>query len=84
MNKHLTSAQRIFDTELRALALLKADLDQRFILACQTILSWQGRLIITGMGKSGLIGRKVAATMASTGTAAFLSIEVRQVIDTLG
>ncbi len=70
-NKYLTSAQRTFDIELKALALLKVDLDQRFVLACQTILSCQGRLIITGMGKSGLVGRKIAATMASTGTPAF-------------
>ncbi|MDN5619378.1 MAG: KpsF/GutQ family sugar-phosphate isomerase [Psychrobacter sp.] len=70
-NKYLTSAQRTFDIELKALALLQIDLDQRFTLACQTILSCQGRLIITGMGKSGLVGRKIAATMASTGTPAF-------------
>lgn len=70
-NKYLTSAQRTFDIELKALALLKMGLDQRFVLACQTILSCQGRLIITGMGKSGLVGRKIAATMASTGTPAF-------------
>ncbi len=70
-NEYLTSAQRTFDIELKALALLKVDLDQRFVLACQTILSCQGRLIITGMGKSGLVGRKIAATMASTGTPAF-------------
>ncbi|MGE6341847.1 KpsF/GutQ family sugar-phosphate isomerase [Psychrobacter sp. NPDC078929] len=70
-NNYLVSAQRTFDIELKALALLKIDLDQRFTLACQTILSCQGRLIITGMGKSGLVGRKIAATMASTGTPAF-------------
>ncbi|MGP5648908.1 KpsF/GutQ family sugar-phosphate isomerase [Psychrobacter celer] len=70
-NNYLVSAQRTFDIELKALALLQIDLDQRFTLACQTILSCQGRLIITGMGKSGLVGRKIAATMASTGTPAF-------------
>jgi len=70
-NSYLISAERTFDIELKALALLKMDLDQRFTLACQTILSCQGRLIITGMGKSGLVGRKIAATMASTGTPAF-------------
>lgn len=70
-NKYLTSAQRTFDIELKALALLKMNLGERFTLACQTILNCQGRLIITGMGKSGLVGRKIAATMASTGTPAF-------------
>lgn len=70
-DKYLISAQRTFDIELKALALLKIDLDERFISACQIILNCQGRLIITGMGKSGLVGRKIAATMASTGTPAF-------------
>lgn len=70
-NKYLISAQRTFDIELKALGLLKTGLDEQFGLACQIILSCQGRLIITGMGKSGLVGRKIAATMASTGTPAF-------------
>ncbi|MDO4700711.1 MAG: KpsF/GutQ family sugar-phosphate isomerase [Moraxella sp.] len=59
------------DTEQHALELLKAQLDQRFVGACQTILACRGRVVITGMGKSGHIGRKIAATFASTGTPAF-------------
>lgn len=58
-------------TEQQALELLKTQLDQRFVEACQIILSCHGRVVITGMGKSGHIGRKIAATFASTGTPAF-------------
>ncbi|MPW46811.1 KpsF/GutQ family sugar-phosphate isomerase [Moraxella catarrhalis] len=58
-------------TEQRALELLIDELDERFINACQTILNCSGRVVVTGMGKSGHIGRKIAATFASTGTPAF-------------
>lgn len=59
------------NTEQEALALLKNELDERFVQACQVILACRGRVIVTGMGKSGHIGRKIAATLASTGTPAF-------------
>lgn len=62
---------KVIDIEIQALQALKVTLSDNFTQACQTILSCQGRLIITGMGKSGLVGRKIAATMASTGTPAF-------------
>ncbi len=58
-------------TEQRALGLLIDELDDRFTLACRTILNCRGRLVITGMGKSGHIGRKMSATFASTGTPSF-------------
>lgn len=58
-------------TEQRALDLLIAELDERFAQACQAILDCQGRVVVTGMGKSGHIGRKIAATLASTGTPSF-------------
>lgn len=58
-------------TEQRALDLLIDELDERFVNACQAILSCSGRVVVTGMGKSGHIGRKIAATFASTGTPAF-------------
>lgn len=64
-------AERAISTEQHALELLKAELDERFVKACQTILACRGRVVITGMGKSGHIGRKIAATLASTGTPAF-------------
>ncbi|WP_157073888.1 KpsF/GutQ family sugar-phosphate isomerase [Moraxella oblonga] len=64
-------ATQAINTEKDALELLKGELDERFINACQTILACRGRVVVTGMGKSGHIGRKVAATLASTGTPAF-------------
>ncbi|MGP4787535.1 KpsF/GutQ family sugar-phosphate isomerase [Psychrobacter sp. 1Y11] len=74
---HLTHEQFIataieaINTEKSALALLTEQIDDRFAQACDIILACQGRLVVTGMGKSGLIGRKIAATFASTGTPAF-------------
>ena len=57
--------------EEQALETLATQIDERFDRACQIILQCQGRLVITGMGKSGHIGRKMAATFASTGTPSF-------------
>ena len=68
---YLTHAKEAIKTEQKALELLIAQLDQRFVTACQLIENCQGRVVVTGMGKSGLIGRKIAATFASTGTPAF-------------
>ena len=62
---------RVIDIEVNALLALRQEISDKFTKACETILNCQGRLIITGMGKSGLVGRKIAATMASTGTPAF-------------
>lgn len=63
--------KRVVLIEQQALSKMQDNIGHEFVRACQTILSCQGRLIITGMGKSGLVGRKIAATMASTGTPAF-------------
>lgn len=57
--------------EQQALAILAAQIDARFVQACEIILQCKGRLVVTGMGKSGHIGRKMAATFASTGTPSF-------------
>ena len=70
-NKFNIKAHEVIDIEISALLALKNELDISFRDACNLILNCQGRLIITGMGKSGLVGRKIAATMASTGTPAF-------------
>ncbi|WP_434353645.1 KpsF/GutQ family sugar-phosphate isomerase [Psychrobacter sp. HD31] len=70
-SSYLESALRTIKIEKKALTLMQMELDERFIFACDTILNCKGRLIVTGMGKSGLVGRKIAATMASTGTPAF-------------
>lgn len=67
----ISVATQAIDTEKDALELLKSELDERFVKACQTILDCRGRVVVTGMGKSGHVGRKVAATLASTGTPAF-------------
>lgn len=65
------TARNVINVEIEALTTLKNSVQQEFSTAVNCILSCQGRLIITGMGKSGLVGRKIAATMASTGTPAF-------------
>lgn len=57
--------------EAAALQLLAASLDQSFVMACDAILDSRRRVVITGMGKSGHVGRKWASTMAATGTPAF-------------
>ena len=68
---YLEIAKRTFDLEIKALQTLSTQIDQQFGQACALMLDVKGRVIVTGMGKSGLIGRKIAATLASTGTPAF-------------
>jgi len=60
----------VIETEAAALAQLSVALDGNFALATELILETRGRVVVTGMGKSGHIGRKLAATLASTGTPA--------------
>lgn len=67
----INSALDTLMIEQQALQLLAEQIDERFIQACDIILQCQGRVVITGMGKSGHIGRKIAATFASTGTPSF-------------
>lgn len=64
-------AQETFQTEADALLMASQRLDQNFIEAIDLILKTKGKLIITGVGKSGLVGAKMAATFASTGTSSF-------------
>jgi arabinose-5-phosphate isomerase len=66
----LQLARETLDIEAAALLQLKARLDERFVQAVNMVLGVQGRVVVTGMGKSGHIGRKIAATLASTGTPA--------------
>ncbi len=61
----------VLKTEADAITALTRRLDQTFIRACELILKCKGRVVVTGMGKSGHIGNKIAATLASTGTPAF-------------
>jgi arabinose-5-phosphate isomerase len=61
----------VVETENRAVAALAARVDDTFVRACALMLGCQGRVVVLGMGKSGHIGSKIAATLASTGTPAF-------------
>ena len=66
----LQLARETLDIEAQALMGLKSRLDARFSQAVQIMLNVKGRVVVTGMGKSGHIGSKIAATLASTGTPA--------------
>jgi arabinose-5-phosphate isomerase len=66
----LALAARTLDIEAQALAGVKARLSASFTQAVQAILASRGRVVVMGMGKSGHVGRKIAATLASTGTPA--------------
>ena len=71
-NKDLLAlAKAVIETEIAALSVLPTRLNDQFLQACETILHCKGRVIVTGIGKSGHIGNKIAATLASTGTPAF-------------
>lgn len=65
------SARTVIATEAAAIRALESRIGPGFVEACRLILGCQGRLVVTGMGKSGHIGRKIAATLASTGTPSF-------------
>lgn len=64
-------AKQVIDIELEAVKALLQRIDDDFVKACELILGCEGRVIVIGMGKSGHIGNKMAATLASTGTPAF-------------
>lgn len=70
-DRYTATARRVIDVEARAVAALGDRLDANFEGACKRILACKGRVIVTGMGKSGHIGSKLAATLASTGTPSF-------------
>ncbi|HEY0662376.1 MAG TPA: KpsF/GutQ family sugar-phosphate isomerase, partial [Lysobacter sp.] len=65
------SGRRVFEIEGQALAAVAARIDGDFSAACRLMLAARGRVVCTGMGKSGHIARKIAATLASTGTPSF-------------
>lgn len=69
--RHLDSARRTVALEIEAVQGLLERLDDAFSRACEMMLACDGRVIVTGMGKSGHIANKIAATLASTGTPAF-------------
>lgn len=61
----------VIETELEAIAALRQRIDDQFAIACQQLLGCKGRIVVIGMGKSGHIAGKLAATLASTGSPAF-------------
>lgn len=63
--------KRVLEIEARAVADLVARVDHRFTAAVEVLHNCAGKVVVSGMGKSGLIGQKIAATLASTGTPAF-------------
>lgn len=65
------SAQRVLRMEAAAVATLESRIDDGFVRACELLIGCRGRVVVTGMGKSGHIGSKIAATLASTGTPSF-------------
>jgi arabinose-5-phosphate isomerase len=67
----LARARRVLDVELAGLSALRERLDARFARAIEILLACRGRVIVTGVGKSGIVCHKIAATLASTGTPAF-------------
>jgi arabinose-5-phosphate isomerase len=73
MTKHayIELGLAVLKTEAEAISALIERLDQRFYDACDLVLKCNGRIVVTGMGKSGHIGKKIAATLASTGSPAF-------------
>jgi arabinose-5-phosphate isomerase len=68
LNQRLAHAADVIQIEATAIENLKKGLDERFSLAVDLILATSGQVVVTGMGKAGLVGRKISATLASTGT----------------
>ncbi len=70
-NKDILSAKRTIDKEIEALRMMEGELSENLTKALDIMQQTKGRVIVTGMGKSGHVGTKIAATMASTGTPSF-------------
>src|SRR6478672_9631434 len=66
----LDQARSVLRIEAEAVAALAERLGEEFLRACELVLACRGRVVVTGVGKSGAIARKIAATLASTGTPA--------------
>lgn len=67
----LAEARRVFDIEIEALQKMRESLDETFVQILDEIVACQGKVIVTGMGKPGHVGTKIAATLASLGTSSF-------------
>jgi arabinose-5-phosphate isomerase len=70
-NEFLALGLAVIETETKAIAALTHKINETFIHACECMLKCEGRIVVIGMGKSGHIANKIAATLASTGTPAF-------------
>lgn len=70
-NAVINCGQKVLQIESRAIIDMLDRIDKNFVNAVKTIMKCRGRVIVTGIGKSGLIGKKIAATLSSTGTPAF-------------
>ncbi|MDT0595990.1 KpsF/GutQ family sugar-phosphate isomerase [Glaciecola petra] len=68
---YIQSAKHTFDIQVKGLQTLASSLDESFEKACELLLNCEGKVVVCGMGKSGHIANKIAATLASTGTPAF-------------
>ena len=77
-------ARNVLDVEHKALELTRKSIDENFLKAVDVIAKSKGRVVVLGIGKSGLIGRKIAATLASTGTPAFFVHPVEALHGDLG
>jgi arabinose-5-phosphate isomerase len=69
--KILKQAREVLDVEANGILSLKGQLDESFVRAVELLLGCKGKVVVTGLGKSGLICRKIAATLSSTGTPSF-------------
>ncbi|WP_166423373.1 KpsF/GutQ family sugar-phosphate isomerase [Paraglaciecola sp. 20A4] len=68
---YIQSALRVLEIEGQAIAQLTQYIDENFVAACELLKKCKGKVVVCGMGKSGHIGHKISATLASTGTPAF-------------
>ncbi len=71
LSRIIESAKEVFEIEAKSILRLKDNIGEEFDKAINILYNCRGRVIVTGMGKSGLIGKKIAATMSSTGTPAY-------------
>lgn len=74
----LDIAKKVLKTEAEAVYALIEKLNSNFEKAVEIIYKSKGRVVVTGMGKSGLVGKKISATLSSTGTPAFFFTQLRQ------
>ena len=68
---YIQAAKKIFEIESRVVSELSNQLNDSFSLLCEEVLNMNGKLILMGIGKSGHVSQKIAATLSSTGTASF-------------